>query len=117
MVGLQSYRVLQLAMRDAEEILATCRDKKDIRSAFTSNNIAQHTIRTETLRTDLIDLLTTRLAGSLTYPEKAKRYIEKEGIRNSSRRVDETWNLGGAEGDLRALVLDREWPLREFFGY
>jgi hypothetical protein len=117
LMGFQSYRALQLAMRNAEESLARCQDKNDIRVSFRSNNIVQHIIRTETLRADLVELLTTKLAGSLTHLEKAKRYVTRESIRNSSRRVDETWNFGGAEGDLRALVFDREWPLREFFGY
>jgi hypothetical protein len=116
-VGLQSYRVLQLAMRDAEQILATCQDRANIRLAFNANNIVQHTIRTETLRDDLVNLLTTNLAGSLTDLEDAKRYVTQEGIRNPSRRVDETWKSGGTEAELRALVRDREWPLCEFFGY
>jgi hypothetical protein len=116
-VGFQSYRVLQLAMRNAEQILATCKDSNDVRSAFKSNNIVQYTVRTERLRADLVDLLATKLARSIRDIEKARCYVVEESARNKSRRVDEAWQLGGTEAQLRALTLDREWPLREFYGY
>jgi hypothetical protein len=116
-MGFQSYRVLQLAMRSAQNALATCKNRNDVRAAFESNNISQYTVRTESLRADLLDLLGTRLARSMRHVEKAKCYVAAETARNQSRRVDETWQLGASETELRALVSARDWPLREFYGY
>src|SRR5215469_2824845 len=104
MMGFQSYRVLQLAMSDAENVLARCSNREEVEAAFKSRNIVQYTIKTETLRTDLDNLLVTRLAPSMRNLRRARRYIAEESARNTSHRVDEMWPAG-ADTDLRSLVL------------
>jgi hypothetical protein len=116
LIGLQSYRFLRLAMAGGEQLLMECNSKEDIRAVYTTNKLAQFTIRHETFTRDLCGLVRGPLSYAITDIEQAVNFIENTPPINSSRRVDRDQEIA-LEDAVKREFAEREWFLREEFGY
>jgi hypothetical protein len=116
-VGLQSFRILTLAIPGAAHVLAACESKEEIVSVYKRNNIVNYTIKNETIRADLTELINTKLRGSISNLGEAMRFIEAEEPHNPSDRVDRYEANPSLGSRLRHLLEEREWLMYEEFGY
>jgi hypothetical protein len=117
LIGFQTYRYLELAMRESTETLAGCQTQDDIRKAYNEKKIVDDTVRNERLNADLERLIKGRLRSSFSDAKAALKFV-KEGPRlNASDRIDKFMedDLVGKKG--KKLVREREWLLHELFGY
>jgi hypothetical protein len=116
-LGYQSYRFLKLTLLDPAVALATCRTKDDVREAYETANVANDAVRHETFQDDLKRLLTTRIRESFSDLDAAIAFIDSEVKVNASDRVDRLADYPKLGRRGSALVEEREWFLRELFGY
>ncbi len=116
-LGYQSYRFLELAVPMSRKSLADCRTKDDVRKAFRTMNVARDTIRHETFQADLKHLLTSRLSKSFSDLNGALAFVEAGEKVNASDRIDRLTDRPKLGRRGSELVEDREWFLRELFGY
>jgi hypothetical protein len=112
LVGLQTYRVLKLALPSASRRLRKCRSREDARAAYNEHNLASYTIRTESLRADLKELVRTRLQGRIRNVDAAIRFIDQEPARNASPRMEDEITL---DANQKRRIEEREWLLYEIF--
>jgi hypothetical protein len=117
LIGIQSFRVLALAIPRSLDILKLCRTREDISDAYRVNNIVSFTVRQESLRKDLATLLTTKLRNSITNLDEALRFVNAAEPRNQSDRVDRYEEDPQLNDRLRRLLREREWALYQLFGY
>ncbi len=117
LIGYQSFRVLALAIPEAVEVLNGCGDRDAVRTAYREKNIATHTVRQETLRSDLAQLATTSLRHCISDLPAALRFIESEAAVNTSDRIDRYGFGEGVRDKQVQLLREREWFLYEHFGY
>lgn len=116
LVGLQSYRVLRLSIPDSQRVLSACKEKMDIASEYRSKNISKRTIKTENLRTDLIDILKNDLKERIADLPGAIKFIEDEASINSTEQFDKKGRPELSE-NLKSRLREREWFLFDEFGY
>lgn len=116
LIGLQSYRYLRLALPGGEALLTDCRSQNDVREVHAHNKLARYTIRHETFTRDLCTLVRGPLSYAITDVDEAVSFIENTPPINSSRRIDEDQKIALEDRVKRAFV-EREWFLREEFGY
>jgi hypothetical protein len=112
LIGLQSYRVLSLALPGAAGMLEKCESREAIATAYVQHNLSSYTIRTESLRADLKQLFSTRLQSSLHDVPAAIRFIEDGPAMNVSSRTETELTLDNAQ--TRRLE-EREWFLHDMF--
>lgn len=117
LIGFQTYRYLELALRDPIETLAACKSKEDVRNAYKEHNIVNDTIRNETLNQDLRRILTTRLKDSISDMDGALKFLEEGHRLNASDRIDRFEEDLSLSDKLRERLQEREWFLHELFGY
>lgn len=117
LIGFQTYRYLELAMREPIEALSKCKTKEDVRSAYRENNIVNFTIRHESFDADIKQLLSTQLRGSMSDIDAALEYHSQGTRRNVSDRVDQFEDDANLRPRIRRLLQEREWFLYELFGY
>ena len=116
-IGFQSYRFLNLAVPHVKELLDLSSTKDQIIQMYNSQKIATFTIRYESFRSDLEQLLRTRLRTSIADLTEALRFLETSPPINASQRI-EAWRGGSKIGRRRRKRLqEREWLLHELFGY
>ena len=116
-LGYQSFRFLELALLDPEKNLAECRTKDDVREAYKAANIAKDVVRHETFRADLKQLITGPLRNSFADLDETLAFLEKDVKVNASDRVDQLTDDPTLNRKSRDLVEEREWFLKETFGY
>ena len=116
-IGYQSYRVLGLALRHRRKALTACKTRDDVIAAYRTESIVDHIVRAESLRTDLADLLCTKLKDSILDLDAALKHIQTESSRNRSLRIDRFLRDPKLGNRLTALLHEREWPFYELFGY
>jgi hypothetical protein len=116
-IGFQSYRVFALAVPAANRLLAASHTKEAASEIYDGSNTVNYVIKNETLRSDLIELINTRLRNSITDIAEAIRFIEQEKSHNASDRVDRYASNPRLGKQLRLLLESREWLLYEKFGY
>lgn len=117
LLGYQSYRVIKLAVPHAEEVLSKCTTREAISEAYEKNKIIGYTVRYESLRSDLAELVRTRLKDSMRDLPAALEYIEDSRARNTSTRVDKGETKNELSPELKLRLRDREWFMYEHFGY
>ncbi|HEY5049172.1 MAG TPA: sulfotransferase family 2 domain-containing protein [Rhizomicrobium sp.] len=117
LVGLQSYRVLALAVPDTQTAFAGAATSSDVWTTFQSKNIANYTVKNETLRADLSELLRTRLKNSMSDLDAALDFIASADSRNMSERVDRSEDFPPLDARQLRMVEEREWLLYRAFGY
>jgi len=116
-LGYQSYRYLELAVVDPDTALANCKTKDDVRQAYKTAGIAKDVVRHETFRDDLKRLVTGRLRGSFANLDDTLDFLEKDVKVNASDRVDQLTDDPTLNRKSRDHVEEREWFLKETFGY
>lgn len=116
LVGLQSYRVLRLAIPGANNVLSACRDENEVISEYRSNNIVSHVIKTENLRTDFVNLLKNNLSDRISDLDSAIKFIQESAPINTTEQFDKKDRPKLSE-DLKSLLREREWFLCDEFGY
>jgi hypothetical protein len=117
LIGYQSYRVLSLAIPQADKLMADCETRDAMNSVYKSHNLVSFTVRHESFRPDLTDLVNTKLRSSFTNVDEAIRFIEAERPRNSSDRIDRYQERPQLGKKLRQRLEEREWLMYEEFGY
>jgi hypothetical protein len=117
LVGFQSARVLQMAMRRSEKKLRGCQTADDVRNNYQKLNIVNYTIRNETLREDLAKLLDTHLRHAMKDAGAAIRFVRNAEPKMVSERVDHKHKHARLTPKRVARLREREWPMYEFFGY
>ncbi|MBV9991193.1 MAG: hypothetical protein JOZ72_07850 [Alphaproteobacteria bacterium] len=116
LIGFQTYRFLELAMKNPYETIKACRTKDDLRAAYKENNIAQYVIRNETLREDFERLVTGELRHAMNV-DKALGLIHESDKLNTSDRVDAFEDNPKIGRETREILREREWFLKELFDY
>jgi hypothetical protein len=116
-IGFQSYRVLTLSVPKPRKLLANVASADSIREAYLANNISRFTVRNETLRKDLAELVSTRLQKSIRDHRSALEHIETAAPLNVSPRIDGMFERPRLDKQLQRLLEEREWLLHESFGY
>lgn len=114
-VGLQSYRVLTMAVPDARRALADCESKENVSTIYKSENLVGFTVRCESLRRDLEELMRTRLHNSILNLDEVLRYIHGEEPFNASDRIDRYFDDPKLGKKLQSRLEEREWLLYEEF--
>jgi hypothetical protein len=117
LMGWASFQIARLAIPDHHRVLGRCRERDDIRAEFRSRKAYQFTIRYENLRTDLAELLKTRLRPYLKDLDKALEAVETRDAPNPSNRPIKDPGEPVLESDLRRMLKEREWLMCEEFGY
>jgi len=117
LVGFQSYRVLSLAIPNANEVLSQCSDRSEIVAQYRAKSVVNFTIRYENFREDLAELLTTKLKDQVSDIEEALNFVRNEKPRNQSDRIDRYETQPSLGPRLKELLRDREWFMHEEFGY
>jgi hypothetical protein len=117
LLGVQSFRFLQLALQHPTDALAACKNRDDIRNLHSSKSIVNYTIRHEAFDSDFETLLTTKIPHAISDVNAAIDFIKTAPRINTSDRFDR-YEAGGGLGRIRRQRLqDREWLLSELFGY
>jgi hypothetical protein len=117
LIGLQTYRFLELALRNSGDTLDACASKDDIRNAYNTQKLPSFVIRHETFNRDVEELLTTRLRDSISDLDGAMKLLRDGTKINASTRVD-TFEPDPKVGQkVRDMLHEREWFLKEIFGY
>jgi len=117
LVGFQSARVLQMAMRRSEKKLRDCETPDDVRQSYKKLNIVNYTIRNESLRDDLAKLLDTHLRHAMKDADAAIRFVRSAEPKMVSERVDHKYANARLTPKRAVRLREREWPMYEFFGY
>jgi hypothetical protein len=117
LIGFQSARILQMSMWRGEKKLQTCKTAEDVRRAYQKLNIVNYTIRNESLREDLANLIDTRLRHAMKDPEAAIHSVRNAEPIMVSERVDVKYKNARLTPKRAARLREREWPMYEFFGY
>src|SRR5207249_1207190 len=111
LMGLFSFRYLQLAIVDYAAVLSACSDRTDVREAYRKKGIVQFVIRNETFADDLTTLVMDKLRHAFPKPKKALAFIASGKRINASPRIDSD---GRRLSDKRREALrDCEWFLAE----
>ncbi len=117
LVGFQSFRFLRLAVPNPANILMECKTAASMKRAYEDNKIANFVIRYESLRSDLSELVTTKLGHAISKPHKALAYVEQSHARNTSNRIDKKEADPTLSEECKKAVHEREWLLHEIFNY
>lgn len=116
LIGIQSYRFLSLAVPYPKQLLAKCLTKDAIWEAYTSQKIANFTVRHEQFRLDLSELLSTKLSHAILDLNEALIYIKTEKPINTSDRIDRNLASPRIGTEREKLLREREWLLYEALG-
>jgi hypothetical protein len=117
LIGFQTYRYLELASVDAIEAFGSCKTRDDVREAYRTKNIVGFTVHHESFVEDLEELLTTKLRHVIKDLDGALRHVRETRKINASERID-TFELDPSiSRKTEALFDEREWLLKELFGY
>jgi hypothetical protein len=116
-IGYQSYRVLGLSMDRANRALSHCETRQDVAETYRKSNIIDHVVRFESLRDDLVELVTTKLRDRVTDVDATVAYIRSQAAWNPSSRVDRYEINPKLGGRRRKQLIEREWPFYELWGY
>jgi len=117
LIGFQTYRYLELAMREPIETLRECKSKDDVRAAYKEKNIVNYTIRHESFDKDFETLLTGPLARAMRDPAQAAKMVRENEKLNISDRVDRFVDNPKVGRKSREALKEREWFMNEVFGY
>lgn len=117
LIGFQTYRYLELAMKDPVETLKACNTKDDLRAAYKEKCIVDYTIRNESLREDFEKLVTGKLRPAMKDVDRALELIHGSEKLNTSDRVDEFEEKPKIGKDMRTILREREWFMKELFDY
>jgi len=116
-IGFQTYRYLELAMLDPIETLCRCLSKDDVRAAHKEKGIVNFTVRHESFNKDMERLLTTELRYAMKDPDAAVRMLHETQRLNESDRVDRFEPDPRMGRKVSGRLDEREWFLKELFGY
>jgi hypothetical protein len=117
LIGFQTYRFLELALAEPNEVLAGCNSREDVREAYGKLNIAQFHVRHESFQEDLKNLLTDKIPHAMADLDGALKFVAEGEPLNTSLRIDsfaKNTNLGPK---LTGALQEREWLMSELFGY
>lgn len=117
LIGFQTFRYLELAMRDPVETLRGCRTREDVVAAYKQKGIVNHTIRHESFDRDFRKLLKGPLAHALTDVDAAVKMLEETQKLNTSDRVDAFQEDLTVGRKVRNALKDREWFMSEVLDY
>ena len=117
LIGFQTFRYLELALKDPYETLKACKTRDDVRAAHKENCIVDYTIRNETLREDFEKLVTGELRHAIRNVDKAVGLIRDSENLNTSDRIDRFEDKTKLGPEIRNMLREREWFLKELFGY
>jgi sulfotransferase famil protein len=117
LMGLQTYRFLEMALLDAKETLDACKTEDDVRKAYAEKKMASHLIRYETFRADLEHLITTKLRDSFKDLDGALQFVREGPKVNASERIDQFLDDPKIGPKNRKMLNQREWFMHEEFGY
>ncbi len=117
LIGYQSYRVLSLAIPDANALLAGCQSKESMRDVYKTHSLVGYTIKHKSLRANLAKLVRTKLRHCIPDQAGALKFIHTEEPHNASDRVDRYASSLQLGKKLKQRLLEREWLLYEEFGY
>jgi hypothetical protein len=117
LIGFQTFRYLELAMREPVETLRECKTREDVLAAYKEKGVVSHTIRHESFDTDFRDLLKGPLAHALTDVDAAVRMLHETRKLNTSDRVDAFREDLTVGRKIRNALKEREWFMSEVLGY
>jgi Sulfotransferase family len=117
LIGFQSARMLQMSMWRGEKKLQMCKTADDVRRGYQKLNIVNYTIRNETLREDMANLIDTRLRHAMKDADAAIRFVRNAEPIMVSERVDTKYGNARLSPKRAARLREREWPMYEFFNY
>jgi hypothetical protein len=117
LIGFQTYRFLELALRTPLETLAECKTQDDVRTAYKETNIANYVVHHETFADDLIALITTKLKYAIRDLDGAIKHIREAPKLNTSDRIDAFEADPRLGRKIQSQLDEREWLLHELFGY
>jgi hypothetical protein len=117
LIGFQTYRYLELAMRTPLETLAECKTQDEVREAYKKTNIANFVIHHETFAQDLEELVTTKLRHAIRDIDGAIKHIREAPKLNTSDRIDAFETDPTLGNKLQEKLDEREWLLHEAFEY
>lgn len=117
LLGLQSYRYLRLAVPGADELLADCQSEDDIRRVHVERKVPSFTVRYEWFVYDLCELLEGPLRYAIADLDEALDHVRSARPVNASDRVDADKPGFKVRKRLIRQMREREWLMREAFGY
>jgi hypothetical protein len=117
LIGFQTYRYLELALRTPFETLAACNTKDEVREAYRTTSIVNATVHHESFTEDLENLLATKLRHAIKDLDGAIRHLREAPKVNASDRIDAFELDPSLSRKIEALFDEREWLLKELFGY
>jgi Sulfotransferase family len=117
LIGFQTYRYLELALRTPIETLAACKTQDDVRAAHKETNIANFVVHHETFADDLVELFTTKLRHAIRDIDGAIKHIREAPKLNTSDRIDAFEPDPTLGNKIQAQLDEREWLLHELFEY
>lgn len=116
-MGLQTWRYLRLAVADADTRFASCGGLDAVRDIYRAHKLPTFTVRHETFEDDLFRLVEGPLRYAFPDPGRALDYVRNGEPLNPSMRVDAGDVRFRVPAALRRRLGEREWLLREIFGY
>ena len=117
LIGFQTYRYLELAMRTPLETLAECETQDDVRAGYEKTNVVDFTVHHETFAADLEELITTKLRHAIRDIDGAIKHIREAPKLNTSDRIDAFQTDLKLGRKIQTTLDEREWLLHELFEY
>lgn len=117
LIGFQTYRYLELALRDPLETLRACKSKDDVRAAYKEKSMVNYIIHHESFDEDFEKLLTGPLRYAMRDPGQAVKMIHEVDKLNISDRVDQFLDNPKIGRKSTSALEEREWFMSEQFGY
>jgi hypothetical protein len=117
LIGFQSYRFIELAMRDPVETIQACKNRNDLLDAYNEKKIVNFVVRNESLVEDMEKLLTTQLRNSISDLDGALKFLNEGHRLNASDRIDRFEDNPDLGPKNTRTLEEREWFLHELFGY
>jgi hypothetical protein len=116
-LGLMSYRYLRLAIPDAAGLLKDVKRSPQIYQVYAANRLPQFVVRHETFRENLCELIAGPLRHAFADQDGAINYVRTALPVNASDRVDAYEARFRIKQRLRDRMREREWLLRDLYGY
>jgi hypothetical protein len=108
LIGLQSFRFLNLAFSDPAATFAESHSKQDLMRLYAARNIISVMIRYDHFIPDLKDLVQNHLSDAFTDVGAAVSFLDGAPPRNASDRIDRNSDLV-VDSSMREYLRAREW--------
>lgn len=116
-LGLMSYRYLRLAVPGPAELLDDVKRGPQIYQVYAANKLPGFVVRHETFRENLCELIAGPLRHAFADQDGAIGYVRNALPVNASDRVDAYETRFRIKQRLKDRMREREWLLRDLYGY